>query len=166
MDVARAEYDALGEQVLSVLPALVAVLGELRPQIDAEVEHQHPRQSRDVVHADRSCEAWQESRARDRADPQEGSIPDTIFLLTGGVPTIHPDNKLDSTDKFIKAVREWNALKAVVVHTIGLGTHHSRASSQRRTGASSGSTSRPRIRLGMGFVLQSGSPVLHVPFQQ
>lgn len=48
------------------------------------------------------------------------SAVDTIFLLTDGSPT-KPDGSLDSTDKIIRAVREWNPLKRVVIHTIGLG---------------------------------------------
>lgn len=66
--------------------------------------------------------------AKERRGPTTGRsaknrppIPDTIFLLTDGSPTIPPGNKLDSTEKIIKAVRKWNALKSVVIHTIGIG---------------------------------------------
>jgi von Willebrand factor type A domain len=45
---------------------------------------------------------------------------DTIFLLTDGTPT-RPDGKRDSTEKIIKAVAEWNPLKRVTIHCIGIG---------------------------------------------
>ena len=45
---------------------------------------------------------------------------DTIFLLTDGSPTTS-DNKADSTEKIIEAVREWNALKRITIHCIGIG---------------------------------------------
>jgi hypothetical protein len=45
---------------------------------------------------------------------------DTIFLLTDGAPTT-PDNKLDSTDAIVEAVRQWNPSKRVVIHAIGIG---------------------------------------------
>ncbi|MBK8975912.1 MAG: VWA domain-containing protein [Planctomycetes bacterium] len=45
---------------------------------------------------------------------------DMIFLLTDGSPT-KPDGSLDSTDKILVAVREWNPLKRVTIHTIGIG---------------------------------------------
>jgi hypothetical protein len=55
--------------------------------------------------------------ARDKAYKVE---LDTIFLLTDGTPTT-PDGKFDSTEKIIKAVREWNPLKRVTIHCIGIG---------------------------------------------
>lgn len=45
---------------------------------------------------------------------------DTIFLLTDGSPT-KPDGQMDSTEKIIEAVRDWNALKRITIHTIGIG---------------------------------------------
>ncbi len=48
------------------------------------------------------------------------AAPDTIFLLSDGSPTL-PTMEPDSTEKIIKAVRKWNALKSVVVHCIGIG---------------------------------------------
>lgn len=51
---------------------------------------------------------------------QKRAAPDTIFLLSDGSPTL-PNGEFDSTEKIIKAVRKWNALKSVVVHCIGIG---------------------------------------------
>jgi len=48
---------------------------------------------------------------------------DTIFLLSDGSPT-KPDGTLDSTEKILLAVREWNAGGRVVLHTIGIGKAH------------------------------------------
>lgn len=45
---------------------------------------------------------------------------DTIFLLTDGSPTT-TDGKPDSTEKIILAVRSWNPLQRVTIHTIGIG---------------------------------------------
>lgn len=53
-------------------------------------------------------------------DKYYGVDLDTIFLLTDGSPT-RPDGKLDSTDKILEGVREWNPLKRVTIHTIGIG---------------------------------------------
>jgi hypothetical protein len=54
------------------------------------------------------------------AKQKRAAAPDTIFLLSDGSPTL-PTGKLDSTEKIINAVRNWNALKSVVVHCIGIG---------------------------------------------
>jgi VWA domain-containing protein/HEAT repeat protein/PBS lyase HEAT-like repeat-containing protein len=48
---------------------------------------------------------------------------DTIFLLSDGSPT-KPDGGLDDWEKIIRAVREWNRLKRITVHTIGIGGHN------------------------------------------
>jgi len=45
---------------------------------------------------------------------------DTIFLLTDGSPT-RADNQPDSTERILEAVRRWNPVKHVVIHTIGIG---------------------------------------------
>ena len=45
---------------------------------------------------------------------------DTIFLLTDGSPT-KPDGSLDDPQKVLTAVKQWNPLKRVAVHTIGIG---------------------------------------------
>ncbi|MHC4472353.1 MAG: HEAT repeat domain-containing protein [Planctomycetota bacterium] len=48
---------------------------------------------------------------------------DTIFLLSDGSPT-KPDGSADDWMKIIRAVREWNKLKRVKIHTIGVGGHN------------------------------------------
>lgn len=53
-------------------------------------------------------------------DRIKGRGVDTIFLLTDGAPTT-PDGKFDDPEKVLRAVREWNPLKHVTVHTIGIG---------------------------------------------
>jgi Ca-activated chloride channel family protein len=45
---------------------------------------------------------------------------DTIFLLTDGAPTT-PDGRLDSTDRVLEGVRQWNSTGRIVIHTIGIG---------------------------------------------
>jgi HEAT repeat protein len=51
---------------------------------------------------------------------------DTVFLLTDGSPT-QPDGQPDSTEKIIVACREWNRLKRVQIHCIGIGRQHNGA---------------------------------------
>lgn len=53
-------------------------------------------------------------------DKYYGVNMDTIFLLTDGSPT-KPDGKADSTQKILDAVRDWNALKRITIHAIGIG---------------------------------------------
>jgi len=53
-------------------------------------------------------------------DKYYGTELDTIFLLTDGSPT-KPDGGLDSTEKILVAVRTWNPLKRVTIHSIGIG---------------------------------------------
>ena len=57
---------------------------------------------------------------RGARDKYYGVELDTIFLLTDGSPTL-PDGKMDSTEKIILAVRQWNPLQRVTIHTIGIG---------------------------------------------
>lgn len=57
---------------------------------------------------------------RGQRDRYYGVELDTVFLLTDGSPT-RSDGKPDSTDKVIEAVRGWNPLKRVTIHTIGIG---------------------------------------------
>jgi hypothetical protein len=45
---------------------------------------------------------------------------DTIYLLSDGAPTL-PDASYDDPERILKAVREWNALQRVTIHTIGIG---------------------------------------------
>lgn len=51
---------------------------------------------------------------------KDGFVVDTIFLLTDGSPT-KPDGTIDDHEKILVAVRDWNPLKRVVIHTIGIG---------------------------------------------
>lgn len=55
-----------------------------------------------------------------RRDKSRGEGVDTIFLLTDGSPTT-TDGKLDDPDKVLRAVRSWNPLGSIIVHTIGIG---------------------------------------------
>jgi hypothetical protein len=48
---------------------------------------------------------------------------DTIFLLSDGSPT-RPDGSADDWMKVIRAVRDWNKLGRVKIHTIGVGGHN------------------------------------------
>jgi len=48
---------------------------------------------------------------------------DTIFLLSDGSPT-KPTGEADDWQKILRAVREWNQLKKVTIHTIGIGAHN------------------------------------------
>jgi len=48
---------------------------------------------------------------------------DTIFLLSDGSPT-KPTGEADDWQKILRAVREWNKLKKVTIHTIGIGNHN------------------------------------------
>ncbi len=45
---------------------------------------------------------------------------DTVFLLTDGTPT-RPDGSADQGDRILAAVRRWNPLGRVTIHTIGIG---------------------------------------------
>jgi hypothetical protein len=57
---------------------------------------------------------------RGSRDKYYGVELDSIFLLTDGSPTT-TDGKLDSTDKILAGVREWNPLKRVTLHCIAIG---------------------------------------------
>jgi hypothetical protein len=56
-------------------------------------------------------------------DKNYGLGADTIFLLSDGSPT-KPSGEIDDWVKIVKAVREWNRLKRITVHTIGIGGHN------------------------------------------
>jgi HEAT repeat protein len=45
---------------------------------------------------------------------------ETIFLLTDGIPTLN-NGEPDSTERIFAALRAWNPLQRIVVHTIGIG---------------------------------------------
>lgn len=53
-------------------------------------------------------------------DRHYGVAFDTIFLMTDGKPTLQAIGD-DDPMKIIKGVRQWNALKRVVIHTIAMG---------------------------------------------
>jgi Mg-chelatase subunit ChlD len=47
---------------------------------------------------------------------------DTIFLLSDGAPT-NQDLSEDDSERILRAVRKWNSLKRMKIHTIGLKGH-------------------------------------------
>ena len=57
---------------------------------------------------------------------------DTIFLMSDGSPT-NADSSADDWTKITRAVREWNNLGRVRVHTIGLLGHNVEFMSQLAT---------------------------------
>lgn len=58
--------------------------------------------------------------AGDAREPLLGAAVDTVFLLTDGTPT-HADGEVDRAERILDAVRGWNPLGRVTVHTIGIG---------------------------------------------
>jgi uncharacterized protein YegL len=48
---------------------------------------------------------------------------DAIYLLTDGAPTDAKGN-LEDPERTLAAVREWNALRRVAIHAIGIGAEH------------------------------------------
>lgn len=61
-------------------------------------------------------------------DKNYASGCDTIFFLSDGSPT---SGRVVEPDGILAKVREWNSLKKVVVHSIGLGREHNRAFMER-----------------------------------
>jgi len=55
-----------------------------------------------------------------RRDRYYDARVETVFLLTDGKPQL-PDGTLDDTARIREAVRRWNPLDKIVVHTIGIG---------------------------------------------
>jgi len=51
---------------------------------------------------------------------------DAIYLISDGSPT-DAKGKLEDPERTLQAVREWNALRRVVIHTIGIGAEHNSA---------------------------------------
>ena len=49
---------------------------------------------------------------------------DAIFLISDGSPT-NSKGKTEDPERTLQAVREWNALQRVAIHTIGIGKSHS-----------------------------------------
>jgi hypothetical protein len=61
--------------------------------------------------------------------PEEPAGPakaDAIYLLTDGAPT-DAKGALEDPERTLQAVREWNALRRVAIHTIGIGAEHNSA---------------------------------------
>jgi len=53
-------------------------------------------------------------------------LADAIYLLSDGSPT-DAKGKSEDPQRTLLAVREWNALNRIAIHTIGIGKQHSRA---------------------------------------
>ncbi|MFI5403341.1 MAG: VWA domain-containing protein [Planctomycetota bacterium] len=58
--------------------------------------------------------------------PQGAARADAIYLLTDGAPT-DAKGALEDPERTLQAVREWNALRRVAIHTIGIGAEHNSA---------------------------------------
>ena len=52
-------------------------------------------------------------------------VADAIYLISDGAPT-DAKGKSEDPNRTLVAVREWNALKRIAIHTIGIGKQHSR----------------------------------------
>ena len=57
-------------------------------------------------------------------------VADAIILLSDGSPT-DAKGKREDPERTLAAVKEWNALKRIAVHTIGIGRDHNRTFLQR-----------------------------------
>jgi len=53
-------------------------------------------------------------------------VADAIYLLSDGAPT-DAKGKAEDPSRVLVAVREWNALQRIAIHTIGIGKQHSAA---------------------------------------
>ena len=51
---------------------------------------------------------------------------DAIYLLTDGAPT-DAKGRIEDPERTLEAAREWNALRRVAIHTIGIGAEHNSA---------------------------------------
>ena len=56
---------------------------------------------------------------------KQKQVADAIYLLSDGAPTTSA-GKTEDPERTLLAVREWNALGKVAIHTIGIGKQHSR----------------------------------------
>jgi hypothetical protein len=52
-------------------------------------------------------------------------VADAIYLLSDGAPT-DAKGKTEDPERTLVAVREWNALGKIAIHTVGIGHQHSR----------------------------------------
>jgi len=59
-------------------------------------------------------------------EPPGPAKADAIYLLTDGAPT-DAKGALEDPERTLEAVREWNALRRVAIHTIGIGADHNSA---------------------------------------
>ncbi|MCK6458983.1 MAG: VWA domain-containing protein, partial [Planctomycetes bacterium] len=59
-------------------------------------------------------------------EPPGPAKADAIYLLTDGAPT-DAKGALEDPDRTLQAAREWNALRRVAIHTIGIGADHNSA---------------------------------------
>ena len=53
-------------------------------------------------------------------------VADAIYLLSDGSPT-DSKGKTEDPERTLLAVRQWNGLGKVAIHTIGIGRQHNRA---------------------------------------
>ena len=51
------------------------------------------------------------------------SRADAVYLISDGSPT-GADGKIEDPDRTLQAVRSWNAMRRVAIHTIGIGREH------------------------------------------
>jgi len=59
-------------------------------------------------------------------EPPGPARADAIYLLTDGAPT-DAKGQLEDPERTLEAAREWNALRRVAIHTIGIGADHNSA---------------------------------------
>ena len=50
---------------------------------------------------------------------------DAIYLVPDGAPTNARGKAENEVERTLAAVRQWSALRCVVIHTIGIGREHS-----------------------------------------
>ncbi len=59
-------------------------------------------------------------------EPPGPAKADAIYLLTDGAPT-DAKGKIEDPERTLEAAREWNALRRIAIHTIGIGAEHNSA---------------------------------------
>ena len=59
-------------------------------------------------------------------EPPGPAKADAIYLLTDGAPT-DAKGAIEDPERTLEAAREWNALRRVAIHTIGIGAEHNSA---------------------------------------
>jgi len=58
--------------------------------------------------------------------PRVSQKADAIYLVSDGAPTNSSGKPENEGERTLAAVRQWNALRRVVIHTIGIGREHSK----------------------------------------